>query len=158
MAAENRRQLSGFTLYVELVTCLTPMSARLSTSFSSWSLTKGITGSILIETGMPLSIRFSAASSLESGDGAFGSKSFATSVFSVVMVKATVDGTLLRRSPSRITRLDFVIIWIRQLLLERISRHLLMSPAVASMRGYGSELLAIETVSPFSFAASRLSL
>ena len=112
-------------------------------------------GSMRTETGMPLLIKSSAALRRSVGGGACGSKSRATSASSVVMVKATVDGTLLRRSSSRVTRLDFVIIWIRQLLSARISRHLRVNPAVASKCGYGSELLAMDTVSPFSFAASR---
>jgi hypothetical protein len=65
---------------------------------------------------------------------------------------------LLSKLSSRMTMLDFVIIWIRQLLSERISRHLRVNPAVASKRGYGSELLEIDTISPFSFSASRCNL
>src|SRR3972149_5923596 len=74
---------------------------------------------------------------------------------SVVIVRATVERPLLNKSWSRVTRFDFVTIWIRQLLSARISRHFLVQPAVASKRGYGSEELAIDTTSPFNFAASR---
>ena len=135
--------------------CLTPMLARVATSLSGWSFTKGITGSIRTETGMPLLTSSWTTLSRSAGGGAFGSKSRATSESSVVMVNATVDGILLRMSSSRMTRLDFVMIWIRQLFSARISRHLRVSPVVASKRGYGSELLEIDTVSPFSFVASR---
>jgi hypothetical protein len=48
-----------------------------------------------------------------------------------------------------------VMIWILQLLCERISRHRLVKQVEASLRGYGSEELAIEMISPLSFAASR---
>jgi hypothetical protein len=51
-----------------------------------------------------------------------------------------------------------VIIWILQLLLDRISRHLLVNPVDASARGYGSDELAIEMVSPLSFPASRFKI
>ena len=147
--------MSGFILYVELVTCLTSMAASLAISSSGWSFTKGITGSIRTDTGIPSFTRASIALSRASGDGAYGSKRLAISASSVVIVKATVDGTLLSRSMSRITRLDFVMICIRQLLSAKISRHLRVNPNVASIRGYGSELLATETVSPFNFAASH---
>jgi hypothetical protein len=49
----------------------------------------------------------------------------------------------------------FVMIWILQLLSARTSRHRLVKPVDASARGYGSDELAIEIVSPLSFAASR---
>jgi hypothetical protein len=74
---------------------------------------------------------------------------------SVVTVNATVEGILLSRSSSLTTRFDLVIIWILQLLSARISRHRLVKPVDASARGYGSDELAIEMVSPLSFAASR---
>ena len=131
------------------------MPASVVTSFSALSFTRGITGSMRTETGTPLPIRFSAALRRSAGGGAFGSKSRATSASRVVMVRATVDGALLSRSSSRVTRLDLVITWIRQLLSARISRHLRVNPVVASIRGYGSELLDMDTVSPFSFDASR---
>jgi hypothetical protein len=99
------------------------------------SFTKGITGSIRTETGMPLPIKSSAALSRLAGDGACGSRSVAISESSVVIVSATVDRALLSRSSSRVTRVDFVIICIRQLLSARISRHLRVKPAVASIRG-----------------------
>lgn len=75
---------------------------------------------------------------------------------SVVMVNATVDGTLLNKSSSLTTMLLLVMICILQLLSARISRHRLVKPADTSARGYGSDELAIEMVSPLSFAASRL--
>jgi hypothetical protein len=75
----------------------------------------------------------------------------------VVIVKATAEGTLVSRSSSRVTMLLLVIIWIRQLLSARISRHRRVKPAFASSRGYGSEELEMETISPLSFIASRLS-
>jgi hypothetical protein len=74
---------------------------------------------------------------------------------SVVTVNATVEGILLSRSSSLTTMLLLVMIWILQLLSARISRHRLVKPVDASARGYGSEELAIEMVSPLSFAASR---
>jgi len=73
----------------------------------------------------------------------------------VVTVNATVEGILLSRSSSLTTRFDLVMIWILQLLSARISRHRLVNPVDASARGYGSDELAIEMVSPLSFAASR---
>jgi hypothetical protein len=74
---------------------------------------------------------------------------------SVVTVNATVEGILLSRSSSLTTRFDLVIIWILQLLSARISRHRLVKPVDTSARGYGSDELAIEMVSPLSFVASR---
>src|SRR3989304_7220978 len=154
MAAENRYQLSGFTLYVELVICFTPMLASAATRFSALSFTKGITGSIRTETGIPLLTKSSAALRRLLGDGACGSRSFALPSSSVVIVSATDEEILPSKSSSRVTMLDFVIIWIRQLFSTRISKHFLVNPAVASSRGYGSEEFAIETISPFTLAAS----
>ena len=74
---------------------------------------------------------------------------------SVVIVNATVDGTLPSKSSSLTTKLLFVMIWILQLLSAKISRHSLVKPADASARGYGSDEFAIEMVSPLSLAASR---
>jgi hypothetical protein len=71
------------------------------------------------------------------------------------MVNATVDGTFLSKSSSRATRLLLVIICILQLLSTKISRQRLVKPADTSARGYGSDELAIEIVSPLSFEASR---
>ena len=104
---------------------------------------------------MPALIRSCAALSLLDGGGAQGSMSFAKLSSSVVMVNATVDGIFLRRSSSLVTMLLLVIIWILQLLSTRISRHRLVNPADISARGYGSDELAIEMVSPLSFVASR---
>ena len=74
---------------------------------------------------------------------------------SVVIVNATVEGILLSKSSSLTTKLLLVKIWILQLLSARISRHRLVKPADTSVRGYGSDELAIEMVSPLSLAASR---
>jgi hypothetical protein len=73
------------------------------------------------------------------------------------MVNATVDGILLSKSSSLATRLLLVMIWILQLHPENISRHRRVKPSDTSVRGYGSDELAIEIVSPLSFDASRLS-
>jgi hypothetical protein len=47
-----------------------------------------------------------------------------------------------------------VMIWILQLQSNRVSRQCLVKHSDASVRGYGSDELAIEMVSPLSFAAS----
>jgi len=107
------------------------------------------------ETGILLLIRVSTVFKRSVGDGACGSISFAVLSSSVVMVKATAEGTLRKRSISRWTSVDFVIIWIRQSLWESTAKHIRVKSASASMRGYGSELLAMEMISPFNFAASR---
>jgi hypothetical protein len=107
---------------------------------------------------MPALIRSCAALIRWLGEGAYGSMILARLSSSVVMVNATVDGTFLRRSSSRVTRLLLVIIWILQLLSTKISRHRRVKPAVASARGYGSDELAMEMVSPLSLAASRFSI
>lgn len=154
----RRRQLSGFALYVEVVTCLTPLLARVEINRSGLSFTKGIMGSTRTDTGIPLFVRGSIAFRRSVGEGACGSSSFAVLSSSVVIVKATVQGILLNMSVSRVIILDFVIIWIRQSCCDRIKRHFRVKPASASMRGYGSELLAIDTISPFNLAASRCKL
>jgi hypothetical protein len=41
--------------------CLTPIEARVLTKFSGLSFTNGIMGSTRMDTGMPFSIRISAA-------------------------------------------------------------------------------------------------
>jgi hypothetical protein len=71
------------------------------------------------------------------------------------MVNATVEGIFVSRSSSLVTMLLLVMIWILQLLSVRISRQRLVKPVDVSIRGYGSDELAIEIVSPLSFAASR---
>ena len=157
MAWQRRPQLSAFALYVEAVMCLTPMFASSDISFMGKSLTVKIIGSILTDTGIPALISSCAALSRWDGSGACGSSVFARLSSSVVMVRATVDGILVSRSSSRVTRLLLVIIWTLQLLCARISRHRLVRPSVASACGYGSDELAIEMVSPLSFVASRLS-
>jgi hypothetical protein len=81
--------------------------------------------------------------------------SFAKWSSSVVMVNATVAGIWLSKSSSLTTKLLLVMIWILQLLSARISRQRLVKPTEASARGYGSDKLAIEMVSPLSLAASR---
>ena len=116
-------QLSGLTLYVEQVMCLTPEEASFSIRLSALSLTKGITGSIRAEVAMPFLIRLPMASRRSDGRGVFGSKSLAVLSSSVVIVNETMEGIFLRRSMSLTTRVDFVIIWILQLLWDRVSRH-----------------------------------
>ena len=86
-----------------------------------------------------------------------GSMILAKNSSSVVMVNATVAGTLQSRSSSRATRLLLVMIWILQLLSAKISRHRRVRHSDASVRGYGSDELAMDMVSPLSLAASRLS-
>jgi len=115
-------------------------------------------GSIRTETGIPSRDKSFRALIRSLGNGACGSKSLAVPSSSVVIVKATVDGTLTSKSPSRVTILDLVIIWIRQSFSVRISKHFRVIPAEASIRGYGSDELAIDTISPLSFEASVLSL
>jgi len=131
------------------------MLASVSISVAGLSFTYGIMGSIRTNAGMPLRVSASIVFRRSVEDGALGSISFAVASSSVVIVTATVQGTLPKKSVSRVTRVDLVIIWIRQSHCERISKHFRVKPASASMHGYGSELLAMETVSPFSFAASR---
>ena len=74
------------------------------------------------------------------------------------MVNATVEGILASKSSSLVTILLLVMIWILQLLSARISRQRLVSPVDVSTRGYGSEELAIEMVSPLSLAVSRFKI
>ena len=137
--------------------CLTPMQASVVMSFLGSSFTNGITGSMRTETGIPLMIKFCTALRRSVDEGACGSRILAKLSSSVVMVNATAEGTFESRSSSRVTMLLFVIIWIRQLFTASTSRHFRVHPAFASMRGYGSEELLIETISPLSFIASRLS-
>ena len=138
--------------------CLTPMLARVAMSFCGLSFTSGMIGSIRTETGMPALIKSCAALKRSDGKGAYGSIIFAVLSSSVVIVNATVEGTLLNKSSSLATMLLLVMIWILQLLSARISRHRLVKLSVASALGYGSDELDIEIVSPFSLAASRLSI
>jgi len=138
--------------------CLTPMLANSAMSFCGWSFTSGMIGSMRTETEIPALIRSFAARSRWEGEGANGSRILARLSSSVVMVNATVEGTFLRRSSSRVTRLLLVIIWILQLLSAKISRQRRVNPSVASALGYGSDELDIEMVSPLSLAASRFSM
>ena len=138
--------------------CLTPMLASVADEFLRLVFTSGIIGSIRTETGIPALVRSCAARSRWEGEGANGSRILARLSSSVVIVNATVEGTLLGKSSSRVTRLLLVIIWILQLLSAKISRHRRVSPSVASALGYGSDEFDIEMVSPLSLAASRLSL
>src|SRR4030042_5640562 len=103
----------------------------------------GIMGSIRTETGIPAFVKSCAALSRWEEEGAKGSRIFARLSSSVVMVNATVAGTLLRRSSSLVAMLLLVIICILQLLSTRISRHRRVKPSVASTRGYGSDEFAI---------------
>lgn len=82
----------------------------------------GIMGSIRTETGTPALMRSCAALIRWDGVGACGSMILAKNSLSVVIVNATVAGTLHSRSSSRATRLLLVIIWILQLLPAKISR------------------------------------
>ena len=127
-------------------------------SFCGLSFTSGMIGSIRTETGMPALIKSCAALRRWNGGGANGSMIFAMLSSSVVMVNATIAGTLLSRSISLVTRLLFVMIWILHLLFAKISRHRLVKPAEPSAQGYGSDELAIEMISPSSFAASRFKI
>ena len=121
------------------------------------SFTMGIMGSIRTETGIPALVRSWAALMRLEDEGAYGSITFARASSSVVIVNATVAGTLLSKSSSLETMLLLVIICILQLLFERISRQRRVKPSDASAQGYGSDELAIEIVSPLSLEASRLS-
>src|SRR5665647_1602659 len=138
--------------------CLTPMSERTLMILFGWSFTNGMIGSIRTETGMPALIRSCAALKRWEGEGAKGSRILARSSLSVVMVNATVDGTLTSKSSSRVTRLLLVMICILQLFSTRISRQRLVKPSVASALGYGSDELEIEMVSPLSLAASLFNI
>ena len=107
---------------------------------------------------MPALIKSCAALKRSDGKGAYGSIIFAVLSSSVVIVNATVEGTLLNKSSSLATMLLLVMIWILQLFSARTSRHRRVKPVDASTRGYGSEELAIEMVSPLSFVASRFNV
>jgi hypothetical protein len=106
------------------------------------------------DVAMPFWIRVFAVSMRLEGGGVFGSNSLAVWSLSVVMVKEAIDGIRLRRSMSLVISVDFVIIWILQFCWVKIWRHFRIKPVSASIFGYGSEELAIETISPLSFAAS----
>ena len=106
----NLCQLSSLTLYVEPVTCFTPIEARVLIRFSVLSFTNGIMGSMRTDVGISFSIRILTAFKRSDGGGACGSISFAMLSLSVVMVKETIEGTFLNSSMSLVTRLDFVII------------------------------------------------
>src|SRR5665648_229488 len=138
--------------------CLMPMSERILRILCGWSFTNGIIGSIRTETGLPALIRSCAALKRWEGEGAKGSRILARSSSSVVMVNATVDGTLTSKSSSRVTMLLLVMICILQLFSTKISRQRLVKPSVASALGYGSEELEIEMVSPLSLAASLFNI
>jgi len=115
--------------------CWTPRLARAATNCEGLSFTYGIIGSILAITGISLLTSVSIASKRFKGEGALGSISLATFSSSVVIVNATVQGILANMSLSRVTRLDLVIIWILQSLLESIWRHLRVKPSSASELG-----------------------
>ena len=123
-----------------------------------WSFTNGMIGSIRTETGMPALIRSCAALKRWEDEGAKGSRILARSSSSVVMVNATVDGTLMSKSSSRVTMLLLVMICILQLFSTRISRQRLVKPSVASALGYGSDELEIEMVSPLNLADSLFNI
>ncbi len=67
-------------------------------------------GSIRTETGMPALVKSCAALRRSDGRGAKGSMIFAKLSSSVVIVNATVDGTLLSKSSSLTTTLLLVMI------------------------------------------------
>lgn len=138
--------------------CLTPMSERILMILCGWSFTNGMIGSIRTETGMPTLIRSCAALMRWEGEGAKGSRILARSSSWVVMVNATVDGTLMSKSSSRVTMLLLVMICILQLFSTRISRQRLVKPSVASALGYGSDELEIEMVSPLNLADSLFNI
>lgn len=138
--------------------CFTPMSERILMIFCGWSFTCGIIGSIRTETGIPALIRSCAALMRWEDEGAKGSRILERSSSSVVMVNATVDGTLASKSSSRVTKLLLVMICILQLFSTRISRQRLVKPSIASALGYGSDELDIEMVSPLSLAASLFNI
>ena len=94
--------------------CLTPVSASFVIRVSVLSFMRGIMGSIRTVVGMLFVIRVFMVFRRSDGGGACGSKSLPMLSSSVVMVKETMEGMLLKMSRSLATRLDFVIIWILQ--------------------------------------------
>ena len=70
-------QFCGVSLRVELVTCLTPISAMVSMRDSGLSFRYGITGSMRMVAGMPCFMSVFAALRRLDGGGACGSMSFA---------------------------------------------------------------------------------
>ena len=94
--------------------CFTPISVRVAMSFAGLSLMNGIMGSIRTDTWMPFCTSVSTAFKRWFGVGACGSSFLAFSSSSVVMVNATVLGFSRSKSASRVTKLDLVMIWIRQ--------------------------------------------
>jgi len=108
--ALNLCQLSGLTLYAELVMCLTPVEARVSMRLSGLSFTNGIIGSMRTDVGMPFSISVSTVFIRFDEDGAFGSMSSEMLSLSVVIVRVTIDGIFFKKSMSLTTMSDFVII------------------------------------------------
>ena len=115
-------------------------------------------GSIRTVTGMPFAMSVSAASRRLGGEGAYGSMVLAVSLLRVVMVNDTMEGTLRSRSVSLVTRFDFVMICILQLVCVRVCRLLRVKASFASCGGYGSELFEIDISSPLSLNVSCLSL
>lgn len=110
MAIVSLCQLSALTLYVEHVMCFIPMSAIVLMRVSWFSFMYGIIGSMRIAVGIPASWSFSAVFRRSDGGGASGSRIFAVSSSSVVMVRATVEGIFFKMSISLNTMFDFVII------------------------------------------------
>ncbi len=111
---------------VAMVTCLTPMSARVETSFSNslWlSLMVGMMGSILAVAAMSCSMVFCSADILFSGGGAWGSMRAAVSSCRVVMVVETTVGVFLKMGRSLVTRSDLVTMRRGNLCLARICAH-----------------------------------
>lgn len=138
--------------------CLTPSVASVLMSVLGLSFRWGIIGSILTQTGMSFWVSVCIACSLCMGVGAFGSSCLASWALSVVMVRVTAELVSCRTSVSRVTRFDFVMIWILQLCWDRIFRHFRVKPVSFSIVGYGSLELAMEISSPLRFCASFCSL
>jgi len=126
--------------------CFAPALATSSISGSSCpksSFIPGMMGSILIEHGILACVSILIASNRLSGDGADGSRRFAISVLSVVMVMLTLHLACLMTSMSLVTKSDFVT---KRTLnpFPVSSRNVSLVRFIdASMGTYGSELLAI---------------
>lgn len=127
--------MSGLILRVEHVTCFMPIEASVLTSDSVLSFRYGIIGSILTDTRSPLPVSDWTAFSRSVGSGASGSICLASASFRDVIVMATIEEALPRRSVSLVTRFDFVTIWILQSCSARIRRQRLVRRVCASAGG-----------------------
>lgn len=128
-------QFCGVSLRVELVTCLTPVSAMVSMRDCGLSFRYGIIGSMRMVVGILCSMSVFAALRRLDGGGACGSMSFAVSSSSVVMVMETIEGIFDRRSMSLVTRSDFVIICNLQSCWVKTWRHCRVNCVFASRLG-----------------------